>query len=65
MCYDSEGFAVTSNPEFLFKIGQLCADSGRFLEEGLLCLDDYLNIINFQSPTEAQQVTSDVYRYKN
>lgn len=50
--YDSEGFAVTSDPEFLFKMGKLCAESGRYLEEGLLCLDDFLNILNFNTVVE-------------
>jgi len=38
----------------LFRIGKICAESGWFLEEGLLCLDDYLNIINFQNPTNLE-----------
>jgi len=54
--YDSEGFAVTSDPEFLFWMGKLCAESGRFLEEGLLCLDDFLNILNFNSVEETPSV---------
>lgn len=54
--YDSEGFAVTSDPEFLFRMGKMCAESGRFLEEGLLCLDDYLNIINFSAVEETDQI---------
>ena len=53
ICFDSEGFAVSSNPHFLYKIAEMCANSGRYLEEGLLCLDDYLNILVFHNPTES------------
>lgn len=33
-------------------MGKICAESGLFLEEGLLCLDDYLNINLINPPDE-------------
>ena len=34
--YESQGFAVQSDLKFLYQIGRICAESGKFLEEGML-----------------------------
>ena len=41
--HESEGFAVYSDLKFLYQIGKICAESGKYLEEGILCLDDYIS----------------------
>ena len=43
---ESEGFAVWSDPRFLYQIGKITSETGMFMEEGLVCLDDYLNILD-------------------
>lgn len=53
--HESEGFGVYSDLKFLYQIGKICAESGKFLEEGILCLDDYINLLNFFNPTQDQQ----------
>lgn len=53
--HESEGFNVYSDLKFLYQIGKICAESGKFLEEGILCLDDYINLLNFFNPTDQQQ----------
>ena len=53
--YESQGFAVQSDLKFLYQIGRIWAESGKYLEEGMLWLDDYINLINFFYPTETQQ----------
>lgn len=47
---ESECFSVYSDLKFLYQIGRICAESGKFLEEGILWLDDYINLINFFNP---------------
>jgi len=42
---DSEAFSVWSDPKFLYQIGKITSECGMFMEEGLVCLDDYLNIL--------------------
>ena len=61
--YESQGFAVQSDLKFLYQIGRICAESGKFLEEGMLWLDDYINLINFFYPTETQQ-SGKIYEMK-
>ena len=41
---ESEGFAVWSDPKFLYQIGKITSEM--FMEEGLVCLDDFLNILD-------------------
>lgn len=43
---ESEGFWVYSDLKFMYQIGKIWAESNKYLEEGLLCLDDLLNISN-------------------
>jgi hypothetical protein len=43
---ESEGFCVYSDLKFMYQIGKICAESNKYLEEGLLCLDDLLSISN-------------------
>lgn len=51
----SENFVVYSDSKFLYQIGKICAESGKYKEEGILCLDDYISWITFFNPTEEQQ----------
>lgn len=47
LMHESEGFAVYSDLKFLYQIGKIWAESGKYLEEGILWLDDYINLTNF------------------
>lgn len=49
--HESEGFSVYSDLKFLYQIGKICAESGKYLEEGILCLDDYINLLTFFNPS--------------
>lgn len=60
---ESECFSVYSDLKFLYQIGRIWAESGKFLEEGILCLDDYINILNFLNPMDSQQ-TGKVFEMK-
>jgi len=40
---------------FLYQIGKICAESGKFLEEGIMCLDDYINLLCFFSEVKNEQ----------
>lgn len=62
--HESEGFAVYSDLKFLYQIGKICGESGKFLEEGILCLDDYINLLNFFNPSE-DQMMGNLYDPKN
>jgi hypothetical protein len=51
--HESEGFSVYSDLKFLYQIGKICAESGKYLEEGILCLDDYINLLTFFNPSSS------------
>ena len=53
--HESEGFAVYSDLKFLYQIGKICAQSGKYLEEGILCLDDFINLSNFKDVMCSEQ----------
>ncbi|CAI2360996.1 unnamed protein product [Moneuplotes crassus] len=52
----SEGFAVNSDVKFLYQIGKICAESGKYLEEGIKCLDDYINLLTFFDPSVSNDI---------
>ena len=59
----SECFSVYSDLKFLYQIGRIWAESGKFLEEGILWLDDYINLLDFFNPADTKQ-SGDVYEMK-
>lgn len=58
MANESEGFAVTSDPLFLYHIGRICAESGKFMDEGLSCLNDFLLINEYHYPSTLKKIPS-------
>lgn len=64
--HDSEGFAVYSDLKFLYQIGRIWAESGKYLEEGILCLDDYINLMDFFNPAgKAYDMQSELSEHLN
>ena len=59
----SECFSVYSDLKFLYQIGRIWAESGKFLEEGILWLDDYINLLDFFNPADTKQ-SGEVYEMK-
>jgi len=43
-------FKISSDVKFLYQIGKICAESGKYLEEGIKCLDDYINLLTYFDP---------------
>ena len=61
--HESEGFAVYSDLKFLYQIGEICAESGKYLEEGIFCLDDYINLSEFKDVMCSEQSTNCLRAY--
>ena len=45
--YEIEGFSVSTDVDFLYQIGKICAESGSKAEEGIKSLHDFCLILDY------------------
>lgn len=45
--YEIEAFSVSTDVDFLFQIGKICAESGTNVDEGIRSLNDFCLILDY------------------
>jgi hypothetical protein len=45
--HELEGFSVSTDVDFLYQIGKICAENGKKLKEGINSLNDFCLILDY------------------
>ena len=54
--YEIEGFSVSTDVDFLYQIGKICAESGIKLDEGIKSLNDFCLILDYYNQDMDQRI---------